>query len=55
MTRGGTTYYYQLNGHGDVVALTTGSGTVVATYVYDAFGNVVSETGTVENPYRKRR
>ncbi|SHF14153.1 RHS repeat-associated core domain-containing protein [Seinonella peptonophila] len=52
MTRGGTTYYYQLNGHGDVVALTTGTGTVAATYTYDAFGNIISETGTVENPYR---
>ncbi len=52
MTRGGKTYYYQLNGHGDVVALTDGTtGAVVNTYDYDAFGNVVKQTGTVENPY----
>ncbi|SEN81145.1 RHS repeat-associated core domain-containing protein [Lihuaxuella thermophila] len=52
MTRGGQTYYYQLNGHGDVVALTDSSGAVVATYEYDAYGNLLKETGTIENPYR---
>jgi RHS repeat-associated protein len=52
MTRGGQTYYYQLNGHGDVVTLTNSSGSVVKTYNYDAFGNLIGETGTVENPYR---
>ncbi len=51
MTRGGQTYYYQLNGHGDVVALTNSTGAVVNTYEYDAFGNVVNQTGTVVNPY----
>jgi RHS repeat-associated protein len=52
MTRGGTTYYYQLNGHGDVISLTNSSGSVVATYEYDVFGNIVKETGTINNPYR---
>ncbi|OYD06919.1 RHS repeat-associated core domain-containing protein [Paludifilum halophilum] len=52
MTRGGKTYYYQLNGHGDVVALTDETGQEVATYKYDAFGNVIEETGDIENPYR---
>lgn len=52
MNRGGTTYYYQLNAHGDVTKLTDGNGAVVATYEYDAYGNIISETGTVENPYR---
>ncbi|SEN83297.1 RHS repeat-associated core domain-containing protein, partial [Lihuaxuella thermophila] len=52
MTRGGKTYYYQLNGHGDVVGLTDANGALVATYEYDAYGNLVNETGTVENPYR---
>lgn len=32
MTRGGQTYYYQLNGHGDVVALTNSTGAVINTY-----------------------
>lgn len=52
MTRGGITYYYQLNAHGDVTKLTDGNGVEVASYEYDAYGNIISETGTVENPYR---
>ncbi|MBS3989210.1 MAG: hypothetical protein KGZ44_04625 [Dethiobacter sp.] len=52
MIRGGVTYYYHYNGHGDVVALTDASGTVVATYEYDAFGNHIGNTGSVVNPYR---
>ncbi|MBS3897739.1 MAG: hypothetical protein KGZ54_11605 [Dethiobacter sp.] len=52
MVRGGVTYYYHYNGHGDVVALTDAAGTVVATYDYDAFGNHISSTGSVVNPYR---
>lgn len=54
MTRGGVTYYYQLNGHGDVVKLTDASGNIVAQYQYDAWGNIISQTGTMAsaNPYR---
>ena len=52
MTRGGKTYYYQTNYRGDVVALTDSAGAVVATYEYDAYGNLLKETGNVENPYR---
>ena len=52
MSRDGETYYYHYNGHGDVIALTDSSGTVAATYEYDAFGNPLSSTGSVENPYR---
>ncbi|PRX38679.1 RHS repeat-associated protein [Planifilum fimeticola] len=52
MTRDGKTYYYQTNYRGDVLALTDSSGNVVATYEYDAFGRLLKETGTVENPYR---
>nr|WP_280525615.1 RHS repeat-associated core domain-containing protein [Kroppenstedtia eburnea] len=37
---------------GDVTALTDSTGAVVASYEYDAFGNLLKETGTVENPYR---
>ena len=51
MTRGGETYY-QTNYRGDVVALTDSAGAVVATYEYDAYGNLLKETGNVENPYR---
>ena len=52
MTRGGKTYYYHTNYRGDVVALTDSAGAVVATYQYDAYGNLLKETGNVENPYR---
>ncbi|WP_084279108.1 RHS repeat-associated core domain-containing protein [Anoxybacteroides tepidamans] len=54
MTKGGATYYYHVNGHGDVVALTDASGNVVAQYEYDAWGNILSKTGALAtaNPYR---
>ncbi|WP_431019326.1 RHS repeat-associated core domain-containing protein [Anoxybacillus sp. D401a] len=54
MTRNGTTYYYYVNGHGDVTALTDANGNVVAQYQYDAWGNIISQTGTMasSNPYR---
>ena len=44
------TYYYMYNGHADVTALlNAGTGAVDGTYYYDAFGNVISRTGTVNN------
>jgi RHS repeat-associated protein len=51
MTRGGKTYYYQLNGHGDVVTLTDSTGVKVATYEYGPYGDLVKKTGSVENSY----
>ena len=38
----GTTYYYITNLQGDVMSIVNGSGTVVASYQYDPFGNLVS-------------
>lgn len=54
MTKNGQTYYYQRNGHGDVTALTDASGAVVAQYTYDAWGNILSQSGEMaaSNPYR---
>lgn len=54
MVKGGKTYYYHLNGHGDVTALTDENGNVVAEYQYDAWGNIDSQSGTLasSNPYR---
>jgi RHS repeat-associated protein len=51
---GGTRYYYQKNAQGDVIAILTcdgsGNNSVVATYVYDAFGNhKVYDTNGNEN------
>ena len=58
-TNGGssfTTYYYILNLQGDVVKLVTASGSSVATYEYDAWGNILSKSGTMadKNPLRYR-
>ena len=58
-TNGGssfTTYYYVLNLQGDVVKLVTASGSAVATYEYDAWGKVLSATGSMadKNPLRYR-
>ena len=44
--------YYLYNGHGDVTGLVNGGGTVITSYYYDAFGNIVEETGSFSNPYR---
>ena len=47
----GDKVYYLYNGHGDVTALVSETGMIVKTYYYDAFGNVLEETGTAENPF----
>ena len=50
------TFYYLFDGLGSVTGLTDSGGNLVATYKYDAFGNIVSETGDATlnaiNPYR---
>lgn len=45
-------YTYHYNGHGDVTSLTDQTGTVAAAYDYDPFGNMIGETGNVDNPFR---
>jgi RHS repeat-associated protein len=52
MSRGGNTYYYQTNAHGDVVSLTSANGMVVNSYDYDPWGAPLSSTETVQNPFR---
>jgi RHS repeat-associated protein len=56
LSRGGQTYFYHRGGLGSVVALTNATEAVVATYTYDAFGNIIEQSGSVENPltYRAR-
>ena len=51
-----TTYYYVLNALGDVVSLINSSGTVYASYTYDAWGKVLTSSGTMAstNPLRYR-
>ena len=51
-----TTYYYVLNLQGDVVKLVDGGGTSVASYAYDAWGDILSSSGSKAeiNPLRYR-
>jgi RHS repeat-associated protein len=51
MSRGGSNFFYHQDGLGTVTDLTDGSGTTAQSYAYDAYGNIVQQTGTVENPY----
>jgi len=50
------TYYYLFDGLGSVTGLTDSNGNLVSSYKYDAFGNIISETGdstlNAINPYR---
>jgi|GEM_PF-3148428 len=55
-------YFYVLNHRGDVLGLRDRNGNMVVSYTYDAFGNILSSTGTAttgdgrllrtENPFR---
>ncbi len=56
----GTLYYYVKNLQGDVIGIMDGSGAVVVEYTYDAWGNILSVTGSLAstvgqiNPFRYR-
>jgi len=51
-TVGTDKYYYLYNGHADVTALVDAAGQVKGTYYYDAFGNIMQNTGELNNPIR---
>ena len=55
---GDTMYYYVKNLQGDVVKIINQSGTVFASYVYDAWGNIKSVKGALNlrelNTFRYR-
>jgi len=46
-----TTSFYGDDGHGSVRFLTDSTGAITDTYDYDAFGNLISSTGTTPNNY----
>ncbi len=60
MSLNGTAYYYFRNAQGDIIGLFDNAGTVVVEYTYDAWGNILSTTGSLAstvgeiNPYRYR-
>ena len=43
--------FYGYDGHGSVRQLTNAAGTTTDTYTYDAFGNLIGQTGTTSNTY----
>ncbi|MEK6280646.1 MAG: PKD domain-containing protein [Acidobacteriota bacterium] len=43
--------FYGYDGHGSVRLLTNAAAVVTDTYAYDAFGNLISRTGTTSNDY----
>jgi RHS repeat-associated protein len=49
--RNGVTSYYHYDGRGSTVALTDDSGNVTDTKEYDAWGNIITSTGTTVTPY----
>ncbi len=49
--RNGAISYYLTDGHGSVRQLADSTGTITDTYVYDAWGNLISSTGDTENSY----
>jgi RHS repeat-associated protein len=51
MSRGGSSYFYHQDGLGTVTELTDSTGATAQSYAYDAWGNQIETTGTVENPY----
>ena len=55
-TYNGTPYYYIKNQQGDVCKVVTASSSVVASYTYDAWGKVISASGSMAqiNPIRYR-
>ncbi len=51
MDRGGNSYSYYADGLGSITVLTDASGNILQTYVYDSFGNIVEQIGSLTNPY----
>lgn len=51
VTKGGSTFFYHQDGLGSVTELTDSAGVVAKSYSYDAYGNIVDQTGTLDQPY----
>jgi RHS repeat-associated protein len=51
MRRNGLSYHYHEDPLGSIVLLTDATKAVVRSFTYDAFGKILAQTGTLENPY----
>ena len=51
VTKGGSTFFYHQDGLGTVTDLTDSAGATAKSYSYDAYGSIVDQTGTVDQPY----
>jgi len=48
---GSDDYYYHYDGIGSITELTDDSGNIVQSYIYDTFGNIISNFGILDNPF----
>jgi RHS repeat-associated protein len=48
---GSKVFFHHFDHNGNTVALTDASGTVSATYRYSPYGQILSQTGAVDNPF----
>lgn len=44
-------FFYHTDGLGSIVDLTNNTGVIAQSYVYDSFGNIIQQTGSMINPY----
>jgi RHS repeat-associated protein len=51
MDRNSQSYFCHVDALGSITALTDNSGNIVQTYLYDSFGQIVEQTGTIQQPY----
>ena len=51
MSRGGQSFFYHTDGLGSITDLSDATASLVQSYVYDSFGNIVFQSGTAVNPY----
>lgn len=51
MERDGQSYFYHTDNLGSITELTDVTGSIINAYVYDSFGNIVFQSGSIENPF----
>ncbi|NCC49740.1 MAG: hypothetical protein EOM20_00860 [Spartobacteria bacterium] len=51
LNNGNAVYFYHPDANGSMLAISDGSGTVVQAYAYDPFGQIVAESGGLNQPF----